>query len=78
MPTLGFVNGFTGALKYLPISIPFGLLTDGSRTALPRQRTLRALIDWSYDLLSDAEKASNKEMTLCCSRARTPYLVVDL
>jgi predicted ATPase len=34
----------------------FGLLTRGSREALPRQRTLRALIDWSYDLLSDAEK----------------------
>ncbi len=28
----------------------------GSRTALPRQQTLRALIDWSYDLLSDEEK----------------------
>jgi AGZA family xanthine/uracil permease-like MFS transporter len=26
-PTLGFMNGFTRALKYLPISIPFGLLT---------------------------------------------------
>lgn len=35
----------------------FGLLTEGSRTALPRQRTLRAMIDWSYDLLSDAERA---------------------
>ena len=35
----------------------FELLTEGSRTALPRHRTLRALIDWSYDLLSDAEKA---------------------
>ena len=34
----------------------FRLLTDGSRTALPRQQTLRALIDWSYDLLSDQEK----------------------
>ncbi|MDX1613721.1 MAG: adenylate/guanylate cyclase domain-containing protein [Candidatus Promineifilaceae bacterium] len=33
----------------------FRLLTGGSRTALPRQRTLQALIDWSYDLLSDAE-----------------------
>ena len=29
----------------------FRLLTGGSRTALPRQQTLRALIDWSYDLL---------------------------
>jgi predicted ATPase len=35
----------------------FGLLTGGSPTALPRQRTLRATIDWSYDLLSDAEQA---------------------
>jgi predicted ATPase/DNA-binding winged helix-turn-helix (wHTH) protein/Tfp pilus assembly protein PilF len=35
----------------------FGLLTGGSRTALPRHRTLRSLIDWSYDFLSEAEKA---------------------
>ena len=35
----------------------FRLLVGGSRTALPRQQTLRALIDWSYDLLSDGEKA---------------------
>ena len=35
----------------------FRLLVDGSRTALPRQRTLRAMIDWSYDLLDDAEKS---------------------
>src|SRR5262249_45935733 len=35
----------------------FRLLTGGSRTALPRQQTLRALIDWSYDLLSPPEKA---------------------
>jgi predicted ATPase/class 3 adenylate cyclase len=34
----------------------FNLLTSGSRTALPRQQTLRALIEWSYDLLSDSEK----------------------
>jgi predicted ATPase/class 3 adenylate cyclase len=34
----------------------FRLLVGGSRTALPRQQTLRALIDWSYDLLSDEEK----------------------
>ncbi len=31
----------------------FNLLTQGSRTALPRQQTLRAAIDWSYDLLSN-------------------------
>src|SRR5207249_6163147 len=35
----------------------FRLLTGGSRTALPRQQTLRSLIDWSYDLLNSAEKA---------------------
>jgi predicted ATPase/class 3 adenylate cyclase len=34
----------------------FRLLTGGSRTALPRHQTLQALIDWSYDLLSDAER----------------------
>lgn len=34
----------------------FRLLTGGSRTALPRQQTMRALIDWSYDLLSENEK----------------------
>lgn len=35
----------------------FRLLTGGSRTALPRQQTLRALIDWSYDLLSEPERS---------------------
>ncbi len=35
----------------------FRLLTGGSRTALPRQQTLRSLIDWSYDLLNESEKA---------------------
>ena len=35
----------------------FRVLTGGSRTALPRQQTLRSLIDWSYDLLSDREKS---------------------
>jgi len=34
----------------------FRLLTGGSRTAMPRQQTLRAALDWSYDLLSDAEQ----------------------
>jgi predicted ATPase/class 3 adenylate cyclase len=34
----------------------FRLLTGGTRTALPRQQTLRALIDWSYDLLSENER----------------------
>lgn len=34
----------------------FRLLTTGDRTALPRQQTLRASIDWSHDLLSEAER----------------------
>ncbi|MFG1655536.1 BTAD domain-containing putative transcriptional regulator [Micromonospora chersina] len=35
----------------------FRLLTGGSRTALPRHQTLRAVVDWSWDLLDDAERA---------------------
>ena len=34
----------------------FRLLTGGSRTALPRQQTLRAMIDWSYYLLTEQER----------------------
>ncbi|MEP7061099.1 MAG: adenylate/guanylate cyclase domain-containing protein [Betaproteobacteria bacterium] len=38
------------------LSDRFRLLSGGDRTALPRQQTLRALIDWSYDLLSEPER----------------------
>lgn len=34
----------------------FRLLTGGSRAALPRQRTLRALFEWSYDLCTEQER----------------------
>ncbi|MEV1177118.1 LuxR C-terminal-related transcriptional regulator [Nonomuraea sp. NPDC049784] len=34
----------------------FRLLTMGARTAMPRQQTLRALIDWSYGLCTDQER----------------------
>lgn len=34
----------------------FRLLTGGSRTALPRHRTLRAVVDWSWDLLDEPER----------------------
>jgi predicted ATPase/DNA-binding winged helix-turn-helix (wHTH) protein len=34
----------------------FGVLTSGRRTALPRQQTLRATIDWSYDVLPELER----------------------
>jgi predicted ATPase/class 3 adenylate cyclase len=35
----------------------FRLLTSGARDALPRHQTLRAAVDWSYDLLDDSERA---------------------
>jgi len=35
----------------------FRLLAGGNRTAMPRQQTLRALIDWSFDLLTENERA---------------------
>jgi predicted ATPase/DNA-binding winged helix-turn-helix (wHTH) protein len=34
----------------------FGVLNEGRRAALPRQQTLRATMDWSYELLSETEK----------------------
>ncbi|MGD0703428.1 MAG: BTAD domain-containing putative transcriptional regulator [Trebonia sp.] len=34
----------------------FRLLTSGSRTAWPRHKTLRAVVDWSWELLTDAER----------------------
>jgi predicted ATPase len=34
----------------------FDLLVEAPRTALPRQRTLRAVVDWSYELLDDDER----------------------
>jgi predicted ATPase len=34
----------------------FRLLTSGSRTARPRHKTLRAVVDWSWELLADAER----------------------
>lgn len=42
----------------------FKLLTGGSRTALPRQQTLRALIDWSYDMLSEDERALLRRLSV--------------
>jgi predicted ATPase len=42
----------------------FRLLTGGSRTALPRQRTLQALIDWSYDLLTEPERVLLRRLSV--------------
>ncbi|MGQ0550359.1 MAG: ATP-binding protein, partial [Armatimonadota bacterium] len=42
----------------------FHLLTGGSRTALPRQQTLRGMIDWSYDLLPEPERAFLRRLAI--------------
>jgi len=42
----------------------FELLTGGRRTALPRHRTLRALVDWSYELLSDPERVLFRRLSI--------------
>jgi predicted ATPase/DNA-binding winged helix-turn-helix (wHTH) protein len=42
----------------------FAVLTKGLRTALPRQQTLRATIDWSYELLSDDQKAVLRRLSV--------------
>ena len=51
-------------LRTLPVDVladrladRFRLLTGGSRTALPRHRTLRAVVDWSWELLTGPERA---------------------
>ena len=42
----------------------FRLLTGGSRTALPRHRTLRAVIDWSWELITDAERVVLRRLSV--------------
>ena len=42
----------------------FKLLTGGSRNALPRQQTLRALIDWSYDMLTEGERVLFRRLSV--------------
>jgi predicted ATPase/class 3 adenylate cyclase len=69
----------------------FRLLTGGSRTALPRHQTLQALIDWSYDLLSDAERVLLQRLSvfagswtlgaaeaICAGEGLEPYDILDL
>ncbi|WP_328989998.1 winged helix-turn-helix domain-containing protein [Kribbella sp. NBC_01245] len=42
----------------------FRLLTSGSRTALPRHQTLRAVVEWSWDLLEPAEQAVARRLSV--------------
>jgi predicted ATPase/DNA-binding SARP family transcriptional activator len=69
----------------------FRLLTSGSRTALPRHRTLRAMVDWSWELLTDAERTVLRRLSVfsggasleaaervCAGDAVEPEGVLDL
>jgi predicted ATPase/class 3 adenylate cyclase len=42
----------------------FRVLTGGDRAALPRHQTMRALIDWSYDLLSEDEQTVFRKLSI--------------
>ncbi|MFD0369740.1 BTAD domain-containing putative transcriptional regulator [Streptomyces sp. NPDC127114] len=42
----------------------FRLLTSGARTVLPRQQTLRAVVDWSWDLLNEGERAVLRRLSV--------------
>ncbi|MFM0204063.1 winged helix-turn-helix domain-containing protein [Paraburkholderia fungorum] len=42
----------------------FQLLTQGARTALPRQQTLRATLDWSYSLLAETQRTALNRLSL--------------
>ena len=46
------------------LSDRFRLLTGGSRTALPRQQTLQAVVDWSYELLFDQEQRAFERLSV--------------
>jgi predicted ATPase/DNA-binding CsgD family transcriptional regulator len=46
----------------------FGLLTGGSRAALPRHQTLRTTIEWSYDLLTAAERTLLTRLSVFAGR----------
>ena len=46
------------------LSERFDVLTGGDRSALPRQQTMRALIDWSYDLLSEEERVLFRRLSI--------------
>jgi hypothetical protein len=51
------IRGLTVGALAAALDDRFRLLTGGARTVLPRQRTLQASVDWSYDLLGEAERA---------------------
>ncbi|MFH8615759.1 ATP-binding protein [Streptomyces sp. NPDC017979] len=50
----------------------FRLLTSGSRTVLPRQQTLRAVVDWSWDLLDEAERTVLRRLSVFAGGCALP------
>jgi predicted ATPase len=68
----------------------FSLLTAGSRTALPRHQTLRAIVDWSWDLLDERERTVLRRLSVfsggatptaaerVCGTAGTPAGLIDV
>jgi non-specific serine/threonine protein kinase len=50
------LNGLSAGQIAARLDDHFALLTSGSRTALPRQQTLRGAVDWSYALLPESER----------------------
>jgi len=58
------VNVFSTAQIAERLDDRFHLLTGGSRTDLPRQQTIRASIDWSWDLISDSERTLMMRLTI--------------
>jgi predicted ATPase len=58
------VRAFTVEQIAARLDDAFRLLTGGSRTALPRQQTLRATLDWSYGLLPEEERALLRELSV--------------
>src|SRR5262249_54969316 len=58
------VRAMTPEQMALRLDDCFGFLKGGSRTALPRHQTLQALIDWSYELLSPAEQALFRRLSV--------------
>src|SRR5260221_634235 len=49
----------------------FRLLTGGDKSALPRQQTLRASLDWSHDLLSPAERVLLRRLAVFTGESRS-------
>jgi hypothetical protein len=50
----------------------FAVLTAGSRTALPRHQTLRAVVDWSWDLLDEPERVLLRRLSAFTGGATLP------